>query len=135
MATEVQNESSSLKINLRSKVGVKYIDLLTDEGILIKETITSEDEIRELQKLTDEKKPLPDNIFTGHLDGKKIFIKVTNAASDMSAEEIDRYLNIRKTNYIRAMMKDIAIIKGWVIFFGVTAVIGLVAGFILAFAH
>lgn len=47
---------------------------------------------------------------------------------DMTDEEIDRLIALRRS-------KDIHIIRNWIIFFGVIAVIGLAAGVISMFIH
>ncbi len=118
------NNSNSFPAH-RSVIGLKYTDMLAEEGFLVKETILLADEISEYNKLIDEKKPLPDDIYVTYNDGKREFVRVTNAASDMTPEEMRLYIEMRKA-------RDIHTIKCWVMFFGVVAVVGLAAGFIMS---
>lgn len=107
----------------RSEIGLKYVDMLAEEGFLAKETIRSEDEISEYNKLIDENKPLPDDIYAANIDGKRVFMRVTNAASDMTPEEMRLYVEMKKA-------REIHTIKCWVVFFGVIAVVTLILGFL-----
>ncbi len=115
----------------RSSMGLKYVELLADEGFLVKETITSESEIKELELLIGEKKPLPNGIYRAEINGERTFVRVTNAAHDMTVEEMRLYTEIKQA-------RDIRTIKKWIVFlikfhvislsvlFGLWLVIGLI---------
>lgn len=110
----------------RSAAGVKYMDALADAGILVKEIIESETEIAELEKLIEDKQPLPEGVYEVKISGNKEFIRVSSAAGDMTTEEIRLYIALKQA-------RDIHAIKCWVTFFGIVAVFLLAIGLAMAF--
>ncbi|MGN1340003.1 MAG: hypothetical protein ACI4WS_06890 [Oscillospiraceae bacterium] len=113
----------------KSAAGLLYTEMLAEEGILVKTTIESQSKINELNKLIEEKKPLPDDVlYYQDPDGKRQFVQISNAAEDMTTDEIQLYISLRQAKNIRS-------IKGWVTFFGAIAVIGLILAFLSLFIH
>lgn len=72
---------------------------------------------------------MPEDIcYSEYPDGKRQFYQISNAAEDMTTDEIQLYIALQQAKNIRS-------IKGWVTFFGVIAVIGLVLGFLSLYIH
>lgn len=113
----------------KSTVGLQYTEMLAEEGILVKTKIESESQISELNKLVEEKQPLPEDIYyVEYPDGKRQFFQISNATEDMTTDEIQLYIALQQAKNIRS-------IKGWVTFFGALSVIGLTLGFFSLFIH
>ena len=113
----------------KSVAGLQYTEMLAEEGILVKTKIESESLISELNKLVEEKQPLPEDIFyVEYSDGKRLFFQISNAAEDMTTDEIQLYIALQQAKNIRS-------IKGWVTFFGALSVIGLALCFFSLFIH
>ena len=98
-------------------------------GILVKTKIESESQSSELNKLVEEKQPLPEDIYyVEYPDGKRQFFQISNATEDMTTDEIQLYIALQQAKNIRS-------IKGWVTFFGALSVIGLVLGLLSLCIH
>ena len=61
-------------------------------------------------------------------NGKRSYCRVESTVPDMTGEEIDRLIQLRKAS-------DLRTIKNWILFFGVMAVIGLCLGGISLFVR
>lgn len=103
----------------RSEAGVEYVRSMVENGFLKKEIIPPEGSAG-FDKL-EESGTLPEGVYPTTTDtGQREYCRVSRSP-DMTDEEIDRLIALRRS-------KDIHTIRNWVIFFGVTAVIGLVLG-------
>lgn len=103
----------------RSEAGVEYVRSMVENGFLKKEIIPPE-ESAGFDKL-EESGTLPEGVYPTTTDtGQREYCRVSRCP-DMTDEEIDRLIALRRS-------KDIHTIRNWIIFFGVTAVIGLVLG-------
>lgn len=108
-----------------SEVGVEYVRDMVENGFLTKK-ILSASESAGFDKL-EESGTLPEGVYpTTTETGQRQYCRVESAVPDMTDEEIDRLIALRRS-------KDIHIIRNWIIFFGVIAVIGLAAGVISMF--
>ena len=108
-----------------SETGLEYIREMVSCGFLKKNNIPPEETagLEELEK----NGTLPEGVYpTTGVGGAREFCRVESAAPDMTGEEIDRLIQLRKAN-------DIHTIRNWIIFFGVMAVIGLIFGGISLF--
>lgn len=119
-------------LNKKSEAGVQLIKELIDNGLIEKVVITDEQENAQMKTLENEKKPLPDGVYVTHVEGVRKYCRLKDLAPDMSNEDIDLMANFKQTEYLKKINQNVKVIKNWVIFFGVMAVIGLVAGFIIA---
>lgn len=119
-------------LNKKSDAGVQFIKELIDNGLIEKVVITDEQENAHMKALENEKKPLPDGVYVTYVEGVRKYCRLKNLAPDMSNEDIDLMANFKQTEYLEKINQNVKVIKNWVIFFGVMAVIGLVAGFIIA---
>lgn len=108
-----------------SDTGVEYVRLMAENGFIRKNIISDEETRVRYQKLESEGSPLPEGVYTTSVNGIHEYCTIDDAVPDMTGEEVNRLITLRQA-------KDIHIIRNWVIFFGVMAVIGLVAGFIIA---
>ena len=103
----------------RSEAGLEYIREMVSCGFLKKDIIPHE-ESAGFDKL-EESGTLPEVVYPTTTDtGKREYCRVSRCP-DMTDEEIDRLIALRRS-------KDIHTIRNWIIFFGVTAVIGLAVG-------
>lgn len=113
----------------KSVAGLKYTEMLAEAGILEKSIIESQSQINELNKLVEEKQPLPEDIYYyEYPNGKRQFVQISNAAEDMTTDEILLFISLQQAKNIRS-------IKGWVTFFGAISVIGLILAFLSLFIH
>ena len=71
---------------------------------------------------------LPDGVYATYENGKRSYCRVESTVPDMTGEEIDRLIQLRKAS-------DLRTIKNWILFFGVMAVIGLCLGGISLFVR
>lgn len=104
-----------------SETGLEYIREMVGSGFL-KKNILLKDETSGFEEL-EKNGTLPDGVYTTTGAG---YCRVESAVPDMTGEEIDRLIQLRKA-------KDIHTIRNWIIFFGVMSVIGLVFGGISLF--
>ena len=103
----------------RSEAGVEYVRDMVENGFLKKEIIPPE-ESAGFDKL-EGSGTLPEGVYPTTTDtGLREYCRVSRSP-DMTDEEIDRLIALRRS-------KDIHTIRNWIIFFGVTAVIGLAVG-------
>ncbi|MDY4588132.1 MAG: hypothetical protein SPD47_06750 [Oscillospiraceae bacterium] len=119
-------------LNKKSEAGVQFIKELIDNGLIEKVVITDEQENAQMKTQENEKKPLPDGVYVTYVEGVRKYCRLKDLAPDMSNEDIDLMANFKQTEYLKKINQNVKVIKNWVIFFGVMAVIGLVAGFIIA---
>lgn len=110
----------------KSETGFEYIREMVRHGFL-KKNILSKDETSGFEEL-EKNGTLPDGVYPTSDNGKRVYCRVESTAPDMTGEEIDRLIQLRKAN-------DIHTIKNWIIFFGVIAVIGLAFGCISLFVR
>lgn len=109
----------------RSDAGVEYVRLMSENGFIRKNIINDEETRVRYEELEREGSPLPEGVYPTSVDGMHEYCTIENAVPDMTDEEVNRLIALRQA-------KDIHIIRNWVIFFGILAVIGLVGGFIVA---
>lgn len=102
-----------------SDTGLEYIREMVSRGFLKKNMIPSEEAegFEELEKNGS----LPEGVYPTTNGTKRAYCHVENTAPDMTGEEIDRLIAMRKAN-------DIHTIRNWVIFFGVITIVGIVIG-------
>lgn len=116
----------------KSDAGVQYIIELVKNGLVEKVVITDEQENAQMRKLEEEKQPLPDGVYVTHVEGARKYCRLKNNVPDMSKDDISLMIKLKQTECLDDISSDVRVIKNWVIFFGVLAVIGLVGGFIVA---
>ena len=107
-----------------SETGLEYIREMVGSGFL-KKNILLKDETSGFEEL-EKNGTLPEGVYTTSEGSQTEYCRVESAAPDMTDEEIDRLIQLRKA-------KDIHTIRNWIIFFGVMSVIGLVFGGISLF--
>lgn len=94
---------------------------------LIKRDIIPADEAVGYEEL-EKNGSLPDGVYATYENGKRSYCRVESTVPDMTGEEIDRLIQLRKAS-------DLRTIKNWILFFGVMAVIGLCLGGISLFVR
>lgn len=116
----------------KSDAGVQYIMELVKNDLVEKVVITDEQENAQMRKLEEEKQPLPDGVYVTYVEGARKYCHLQNKAPDMSNEDIDLLVKMKQLKHLEKIDDNVKVIKEWVIFFGVLAVISIVAGFIVA---
>lgn len=125
-------EQDWLTATRKSDAGIQFVEELVENGLVEKVVITDEQEHVQMKKLEEEKKPLPDGVYVTYVDCVRRYCRIKNIVPDMSKDDINLMIKLKQTEHLDKISSNVRVIKNWVIFFGVLAVIGLVGGFILA---
>ena len=110
----------------KSEAGIEYIREMRLAGLIKRDIIPADEAVgyEELEKNGS----LPDGVYATYENGKRSYCRVESTVPDMTGEEIDRLIQLRKAS-------DLRTIKNWILFFGVMAVIGLCLGGISLFVR
>ena len=110
----------------KSEAVIEYIREMRLAGLIKRDIIPADEAVgyEELEKNGS----LPDGVYATYENGKRSYCRVESTVPDMTGEEIDRLIQLRKAS-------DLRTIKNWILFFGVMAVIGLCLGGISLFVR
>lgn len=110
----------------KSEAGIEYIREMRLAGLIKRDIIPADEAVgyEELEKNGS----LPDGVYATYENGKRSYCRVESTVPDMTGEEIDRLIQLRKAS-------DLRTIKNWILFFCVMTVIGLCLGGISLFVR
>lgn len=96
----------------KSEAGIEYIREMRLAGLIKRDIIPADEAVgyEELEKNGS----LPDGVYATYENGKRSYCRVESTVPDMTGEEIDRLIQLRKAS-------DLRTIKNWILFFGVMA--------------
>ncbi len=90
----------------KSEAGIEYIREMRLAGLIKRDIIPADEAVgyEELEKNGS----LPDGVYATYENGKRSYCRVESTVPDMTGEEIDRLIQLRKAS-------DLRTIKNWII--------------------
>ena len=92
----------------KSEAGIEYIREMRLAGLIKRDIIPADEAVgyEELEKNGS----LPDGVYATYENGKRSYCRVESTVPDMTGEEIDRQIQLRKASDLRTIKKELDII-------------------------